>query len=260
MLRKCLWIAVLLLATTAVPVAGGGSTGTLNLRAEIRFVSEPGACPPGTPEDVVCHVRRTVSEGLVRGLGPVSASYTFRATFTGCPNETVKVLAYPVRLSVLRKGDLNLAVAEYPGCLAQANVPGASPQTFTVTGGTGVFAGASGSGTVTRIAGPPGPQVVGRDTWAGTVEVPGEIALDLTAPKISGAKSKVVRASRRAKRVRVRYRVTATDDVDGRVAAVCRPASGSRFRIGRTVVRCSATDLAGNTATARFAVTVRRTR
>ena len=39
---------------------------------------------------------------------------------------------------------------------------------------------------------------------------------------------------------RVSFKVTATDAVDGPVPAVCAPKSGSRFRIGRTTVRCSA--------------------
>lgn len=262
-IRKYVPVAAVVLGTTVVPVAGGGAarmTGTLNLQAQIRFVSNPAPCPPATPLDVICHGRTTLSPSVVQGLGPMSAAYTFMATFTGCPEATARVLAYPARLSIDRKGDLDLAVAEYPGCLAQANVPGASPQTFTVTGGTGVFAGASGSGTVTRVAGPPGLNVMGMDTWTGTVLVPGEIKLDLTVPQISGATSKVVQAPRKAKSVRVRFRVTAADDVDGPVAVLCRPNSGSRFRIGRTVVTCSATDAAANTATARFTVTVQRSR
>jgi len=48
--------------------------------------------------------------------------------------------------------------------------------------------------------------------------------------------------------------------VDGAVAVSCRPASGSRFKIGRTNVTCSAADKTGNTATARFTVTVKRKR
>jgi hypothetical protein len=190
----------------------------------------------------------------------MSEAYTFMATRTGCPEGTGRVLGYPARLSIARKGDLDLAVAEHSRCLAEENVPGASPQTFTVTGGSGVFAGASGSGTVTRVAGFPGVNVPGTDTWTGTIAVPGEITLDLTAPTIRGATSRMVRAPRNAKSVRVRFRVTAADNVDGPVPVLCRPSSGSRFRIGRTSVACSATDAAANTATARFTVTVKRSR
>jgi hypothetical protein len=63
-----------------------------------------------------------------------------------------------------------------------------------------------------------------------------------------------------ARRARVTYAVHASDAVDGTVPVSCRPRSGSRFRIGRTVVRCSATDSSGNTATARFTVRVKRRR
>jgi hypothetical protein len=136
-------------------------------------------------------------------------------------------------------------------------------QAFTVTGGTGAYVGASGSGTLTRVAGLPGLNVMGEDTWTGTLVVPGlefEVEVDRIAPTITGATSKTVRAPRKAKRVRVTYQVTATDDVDGAVAVSCRPASGSRFKIGRTNVTCSAADKTGNTATARFTVTVKRKR
>ena len=73
---------------------------------------------------------------------------------------------------------------------------------------------------------------------------------------MKGIVSKTVRAPRGAKRVRVTYKVTARDDVDA-VPVSCRPRSGSRFRIGRTVVKCTATDGSGNTATAKFTITVK---
>jgi probable HAF family extracellular repeat protein len=43
---------------------------------------------------------------------------------------------------------------------------------------------------------------------------------------------------------------TTSDDVDGSGTATCTPASGSTFALGTTVVTCSATDAAGNAATA----------
>jgi len=49
------------------------------------------------------------------------------------------------------------------------------------------------------------------------------------------------------------------DNVDGPVAVVCSPASGAAFPLGSTVVGCSATDAAGNTATGSFTVSVRDT-
>lgn len=262
-MRNYVALAVLGLAMTAAPIAEGGATttsGTLNLRAVLQFVSVPASCPPGMPDSVICHAR--TGKRLVAGLGQVTETYTFMADMSLCLNVGAKVLAYSARWTIAGKGDLLLALAETPDCVPELAVPRAS-QAFTVTGGTGAFVGASGSGTLTRVAGPPGVRVVGEDTWTGTLVVPGlefEVEVDQTAPTISGARSKVVRAPRMAKRVRVTYRVTATDDVDGPIPVSCRPASGSRFKVGRTTVTCSATDKTGNTATARFTVTVRLSR
>ncbi len=220
----------------------------------------------GTPEPpVICHVR--TGTALIPGLGRVTEMYVFMADPSPCPNpsgfgvvDAATVLAYDARLSVEGKGDLNLRLAGIPQCIPAASVPGASPQAFMVTSGTGIYAGASGSGTLTRVAGAPGVGVRGADTWTGTISVPGVAQFDLTAPTISGAKAKAVRAPRKAKQVRVTYQLTATDDVDGAVPVLCRPASGSRFKIGRTSVTCSATDKSGNAATAGFTVTVLRRR
>lgn len=54
----------------------------------------------------------------------------------------------------------------------------------------------------------------------------------------------------------VTYTASASDAVDGPITPSCSPASGSLFALGSTVVTCSATDAAGNTATGTFSVTV----
>jgi hypothetical protein len=56
------------------------------------------------------------------------------------------------------------------------------------------------------------------------------------------------------------YTVTAEDDVDGSLAPVCAPASGSVFPLGTTTVTCTARDSSGNEATATFTVEVRDSR
>ncbi len=53
--------------------------------------------------------------------------------------------------------------------------------------------------------------------------------------------------------------VTATDDVDGSLAATCSKSSGSVFPIGTTTVTCSAKDAAGNIGDNTFTVTVKDT-
>ena len=49
---------------------------------------------------------------------------------------------------------------------------------------------------------------------------------------------------------------TGLDAVDGAVPVSCTPPSGSTFPLGTSTVTCTATDIAGNTATATFTVTV----
>jgi hypothetical protein len=92
-----------------------------------------------------------------------------------------------------------------------------------------------------------------------TLTVPGH-EFDLTPPAFSGARSKLVRIAKKAKRVRVRYAVTATDAVDGSVPATCKPASRRFFRVGRTKVTCSAVDSSANAGEVTFTVTVKRRR
>jgi hypothetical protein len=57
----------------------------------------------------------------------------------------------------------------------------------------------------------------------------------------------------------VPYTVSATDLVDGAIAPICAPASGSTFSLGTTTVNCSATDDAGNRSAGSFNVTVKDT-
>src|SRR5262249_11210631 len=52
---------------------------------------------------------------------------------------------------------------------------------------------------------------------------------------------------------------TATDAVDGSVPVSCTPASGSTFPLATTTVNCTATNHAGNSATASFHVIVKDT-
>jgi hypothetical protein len=76
-------------------------------------------------------------------------------------------------------------------------------------------------------------------------------------PAVTGATGKTVRGPRCAKRARVTYTITARDEVDGVVPVSCRLKSVSFFKMGRTLVRCSATDTSANARTATFTVTVK---
>jgi HYR domain len=125
---------------------------------------------------------------------------------------------------------------------------------WEVTGGTGLYTGATGSGTQNVRPEDDGDEV--NTHYVGTVSVPG-LEFDMARPVLSGVpKALTVRSPRPAV---VRYRApTALDAIDGAVDVTCVPRSGARFRLGRTVVRCAATDSSANEATAAFVVSVRK--
>jgi hypothetical protein len=256
-----------LTATAVIAVVGalataahgdGVASDTLPLRAEvpIRYPETP--CPAGTPSPFQCFAR--TGKAIVPGLGAVEESYAYLlenapAGCTAAPGaDSVRLAPTTARLAVPGKGEIDVSTSG-TGCLNRFGTLTAG-EPFTITGGSGVYAGASGGGTVTTASYGP-PSFNGQDTWTGTLVVPG-LQFDLTAPTISGARDKTVRVARRAKRVRVVYTVTAQDDVDGALPVTCQPASGSWFTVGRTRVRCSATDTSGNERTAAFAITVKR--
>jgi HYR domain len=256
--RRSVTLLAGLTAAIAVVASATAATGTLDMNASLSLVSQLGGCQPaGGATDCA---GRTVG-GPFPGLGSVTSSYAFQMDLGSgaCANGLGKALAYPIRLEVAGKGSIDFTTSEGP-CIGTEAVR-TQTQAFTVTGGTGIYAGASGSGTLTRSLGEPRADGTrhGFEKWQGTLTVSG-LEFDLTGPTFAGAKSRKVVAPRHAKRVRVRFKVTATDDVDGPVPASCRPRSGSRFRIGRTQVHCSATDSSANAATASFRITVRRHR
>ena len=264
-------VRALFAATALVTIAlatGGGtavgapessrlSAGTLELRASLRLVSTLGsACPPGTAPATDCPTRSGV--GLVPGLGRVTEAYAYPIAVGPpvCAENFARVFGYSVRLVVVGKGEVRASVGEAQ-CVPREVASLTQAQAFTITGGTGVYAGASGAGTIERRLGFTDGGAAGIETWSGTVSVPG-LDFDVAPPTLTGAVARSVRAPRTARRVRVIYSVHARDEVDGVLPVSCRPRSGSRFAIGRTVVTCSAMDSSGNTRSARFVVTVRR--
>lgn len=247
-------LAVLTLAAAAAG-SPSQSSGTLQLNAMLaptwRFDSS--YCPPDTPAGVRCV--RFVGTANVPGLGRATVVYT--KTLGDDPDCPVTQFRTAV-INVAGKGAIDLS---HPRTVCGPTAPAeVGPLQITITGGSGLYAGASGTlefrssvyGGDFRC----GPCGSAADRWTGTLIVPG-LEFDVTAPTLTGARSKRVRAPKRAKRVRVRYTVKAQDAVDGSVRVSCAPRSGSLFARGRTMVDCSATDSSGNTGRARFAVTVR---
>jgi HYR domain len=240
------------------PAQPSSATARLDLRGELRLVSRLTTCPAPAESTDTCASR--TGQGVVSGLGRVTEAYTWRIDLgpPSCADGFAKTLAYGVVLVVAGKGEIQLALSEGAECVDVEGVR-TQAQAFTIIGGTGVYVGASGAGTVSRSLGQTASGAAGVETWTGTLDVPG-LEFDATPPTISGNSPRTIVAPKRARRVRVRYRVNARDDVDGAVPVSCQPRSGTRFGIGRTIVICSATDTSGNTKMARFAITVKRRR
>lgn len=232
----------------ATPAAPSRTTGELRLNAFFNLGWKFGDfCPSGTPAGLDCV--RFLGDATVPGLGRTSVTYVKTVDFglAECPVIQFRTAV----ITVAGKGEIRLAVPRIVcGQTAPASV---GPFEVTVAGGSGVYADASGTLQFSSIV---SRGEKARDTWVGVLNVPG-VDFDVTAPLLAGGISKSVRAAAGAKRIRVRYTVTGRDARDGVVPVTCTPRSGSLFKLGRTVVTCSATDSSGNTGRARFTITVR---
>ncbi len=180
----------------------------------------------------------------VPGLGLVTEKYIVFVDFS---NPTCRRTTFSgAGLAIANKGGFNVTLIDRDRC--DPSNAGIDRASFAITGGLGQYAGATGKGT---------RDLQTKDTWIGKVTVYG-YDFDLTPPAIKGAFSRTVRVPRRAKGARVRYFVTARDNVDNSVTVKCTRRSGSFFRVGRTRVVCTANDSSANTATKAFTVSVIR--
>jgi len=254
-------LVVLLATVTALaagvpPVAGTlTSTSPLIFEAELPVAYPVTTCPAGSSSTLECFVRS--GSGIIRGLGQVEESYPYLVEDSpaGCDENQVRVLPTTGHLSVPGRGELELRL-DGTGCLNRVPpLPLRAEETFDGTGCLNRVPPLPLRAEETFMSyGPPGLR--GKDTWSGSLAVPG-LDFDVTPPTVTGPGTKTVHAPARAKRVRVAYVVTARDDVDGTVAVSCRPRSGSWFSIGRTRVRCAATDVSGNDSAIIFVVMVK---
>jgi hypothetical protein len=184
------------LTATAVPAASARSNGTLTAHAELRVTSSLTSCPAGLPSDLLCADRK--GDGVVRGLGQVSESYTYFEDQEAAECGGAKrILRTTVRLTVAGKGELELALQDHPGCFTGEAL--SLSRAYQVTGGTGAYSGATGSGTVAHRLAVTSTGAAGTDTYDGTLDVPG-LEFDLKAPAITVAGSRTIRAPRGAKR------------------------------------------------------------
>lgn len=231
--------------------AAGRASATLELRAAFAARYVRVQCAPNAPPGAQC--RQYVGAASVAGLGRSTEAYVKVLDGTCPPDNPVEEPRSAV-IEVAAKGAIQLSL---PGPICAPSGSGhVGPLDATISGGSGRFAGASGNLVFESDV-----SLIGttRDDWTGSLTVPG-YDFDLTPPVLRGTHSRTMRVRKNAKRARVVYVVTAHDAVDGAVKVACKPRSGSRFTVGRTVVRCVATDSSANTTTKRFAITVKKSR
>jgi hypothetical protein len=92
------------------------------------------------------------------------------------------------------------------------------------------------------------------DQAGNTVQAGTTINLDTVAPTVTAPTTGLVTEATGFGTI-VEYGVSAADALSGYTVS-CTPPSGSSFGVGDTLVTCEVTDGAGNTATARFTITV----
>src|SRR4029077_13409352 len=160
------------------------AVGSLALQTDIGTSNPDTPCPAGSPPTFECFAR--TGDAVVPGLGAVHEShdYVLEIGPAGCVpppgSDAFRLIPSTVVLTIAGKGSVDLSTGG-TGCLSRIGTLIAT-ETFTITGGSGVYAGASGGGTVETHFSPLGG---GADIWTGTLIVPG-YAFDLTPPTIKG--------------------------------------------------------------------------
>jgi len=117
-MRRLLCLTLLVTVGAVVAAVSAGAATTIDFKAEIHDNFR--VCPPGVD---LC------GKGIVHGFGTATGTFTF------FPTE---------RVFILDSDGSTLRIALVPTDLSPPTLAG----TWTVIGGTGVFAGATGSGTI----------------------------------------------------------------------------------------------------------------
>ena len=170
-----------------------------------------------------------------------TATGTFTVTVLTVQDETAPLVAVPADITVDATGPTG-GVVTFTASALDA-VDGSLAPTCTPSSGS-MFALGSTKVTcsVADKAGNTGSasfNVTVVDKTPPTLKIPADMTVQAASP---GAV--------------VTFSASASDLVDGSVPVTCTPASGSTFPVGTTTVACSATDKAGNPASASFKVTV----
>jgi rhamnogalacturonan endolyase len=172
------------------------------------------------------------------------AGNTATGTFTVTVHDTTgPSLSLPAAVTVEATGP-NGAIATFEAS-ATDSVGGNTPVSYSQQPGSTFPIGTTHvTVTATDASGNTttgGFNVIVRDTTAPAISLPSNIVLEATGP--NGAV--------------ITYSASASDSVDGSISVTFSIPSGGTFPLGTTTVTATATDVAGNTATGTFTVTVR---
>ena len=241
--------------TTAPAIAPHGNIGP------VEATSAAGAVVSYTPP---------ATSDAVDGLGaatcapPPNATFPLGHSYVACSaRDRAGNAATPTGFSVDVVDTTAPLIAPHADVTAEATGPTgavvsfASPATSDAVDGTGAASCLPASGSAFVLG---ATTVTCRATDAhGNIATPTSFlvrVVDTTAPAIASHPDITVNATGNSS-AEVAYALPgASDLVDGSVAVSCTPPSGSTFVVGRTLVTCSATDVAGNRATSSFAVDV----
>jgi hypothetical protein len=220
------------------------ATDTVDGTDTVGCVPASGSTFPLGPTTVTC----TASDKAGN-----KATATFKVTVTEAPVEdkTPPVIAgVPADISTEATGASGAAVT-YTNPTATDNVDGTDPVSCVPASGSTFPLGAT---VVTCTATDKAGNKATATFKVTVTEAPVE---DKTPPVIAGVPADISTEATGASGAAVTYtNPTATDNLDGTDPVTCVPPSGSTFPLGETTVTCTATDKAGNEATATFMVTV----
>lgn len=230
-------VAMAFLVTCALPAAAHAAPANDNIADAIALTGAAGTVYGST-----YGATSEPNEDCRWGCG-ASVWYSFTPSSSSSVNfNTCQGTNYDSTLSIYQgtAGSLSLIAANDDACSWLS-----SSVSVSVTSGTRYLIRVGGYYTSQGNFGMAYPSggVGSHDTTAPVISVPSNV----TAEATSGAGATVT------------FSASAVDAVDGVRSVNCVPASGSVFPVATTAVACSSSDVAGNTGTASFTVTVQDT-
>lgn len=269
------------LGTTTVTCSADDAAGNLGSSTfDVTVEDTTGPAISGTPSDfyveatgpsgAVATFTNPTASDLVDGTVDVTCDPASGATFALDETTLVTCTANDAAgntttsaFSVLVSDSTAPVLAVPADIIQEATGPDGSVVTFSVTASDAVDADvpvtcAPASGT-TFALGTATVECSGTDDHANTGTGSFSVSVVDTTPPTLDLPTGISAEATGPGGATVSFDATALDIVDGEVTPSCEPASGSTFALGTTTVECSATDAAGNTSTASFAVIVEDT-